>query len=379
MMFNRRQVGNHSKIDKEAPIRAELVELLFASTFNVVFIGFAAAFFCGLLARSDDYDVFATFAVLALVVAAIRFAVDRAYKHRRDKRSTSFWEIAHSIGSLMFAVLVGAIGAYTFRKGSQEAQLFSAVFLISYCTGIVTRLAVRPKLAIGCVSVAAVPYIVVLLLHPVMLYKMLGVFLLIMSFGSLQLIRTSYLLTFDVLITRAELRALAGSDSLTGLANRFTIDRELQRLFLGQHVANGHAVAVHFIDLDHFKAANDTFGHAAGDLILVEVARRLTALLPAGAIAARRGGDEFLVIQPDLASSLEAVRLARRITASLSERYVVTGQDIRIGASVGVAVTDNPLETPQRVIVAADNAVYEAKRKGRGSVEFADMQSNQVA
>lgn len=379
MMFNRRQNGDHTKIDREAPIRAELVDLLFASTFNVVFIGIAAAFFCGLLARSDSDDVFAAFAILALVVAGIRYAIDRVYKRHRERRSTLFWETAHSIGSLIFAMLVGAIGAYTFWKASHEAQLFSAVFLISYCTGIVTRLAVRPQLAIACVNIAALPYIVVLLLHPVMLYKMLALFLLIMSFGSLQLIRTSYLLTFDVLITRAELRSLAGSDSLTGLANRFTIDRELQRLFLGQHIASGHAVAVHFIDLDHFKAANDTFGHAAGDHVLVEVARRLTAMLPIGAIAARRGGDEFLVVQPDLTSSLDAVRLARRITASLSEPYTVANLDIRIGASVGVAVTDNPLDTPQRLIAAADNALYEAKRTGRGSVEFTDMQGNQVA
>lgn len=366
-------------VDKEAPIRAELVDHLYASTFNVVFIGFAAAFFCSLIARSANDAVFSAFTVIALLIAALRFAIDRAYKYYRESRTTRFWELSHSAGSLMFSVLVGAIGTYTFWRGPEEAQLFSAVFLVSYCTGIVTRLAVRPKLAIACVKIAALPYVVVLLFHPLFLYKMLALFLLMMSMASLQLIRTSYRLTFDVLITRAELAALAGSDPLTGLANRFTVDQQLQRLFLGQQVRPGHAVAVHFIDLDHFKAANDTFGHAVGDAILVEVARRLNELLPQNAIAARRGGDEFLVIQPHLDTSRDAVRLAERITASLSQPYAVMGQDVTIGASVGVAATENQQETPQRLIVAADHALYEAKRKGRGIVEFSEVSIQQVA
>jgi diguanylate cyclase (GGDEF)-like protein len=366
-------------VDKEAPIRAELIDLLYASTFNVVFIGFAAAFFCSLIARKADDDVFAAFAVIALLIAALRFVIDRAYKHFRERHTTRFWEAAHSAGSLLFSILVGAIGTYTFWRGPEEAQLFSAVFLVSYCTGIVTRLAVRPILAIACIKIATLPYIVVLLFHALFLYKMLALFLLMMSLASLQLIRTSYRLTFDVLITRAELAALAGSDPLTGLANRFTVDQQLQRLFLGQQVRPGQAVAVHFIDLDHFKAANDTFGHAVGDAILVEVARRLNDMLPADAIAARRGGDEFLVIQPHLEASLDAVRLAKRITASLSQAYAVMGQEVTIGASVGVAATDNTQETPQRLIVAADHALYEAKRKGRGLVEFSEVAIQQVA
>jgi diguanylate cyclase (GGDEF)-like protein len=144
-------------------------------------------------------------------------------------------------------------------------------------------------------------------------------------------------------------------------------------------VGPGHAVAVHFIDLDHFKAANDTYGHAVGDAILVEVAQRLNELLPSDGIAARRGGDEFLVIQPNLAASLDAVRLAKRITASLSQPYTIMDVEVTIGASVGVAATDNTQETPQRLIVAADHALYEAKRKGRGIVEFSDVAIDQVA
>lgn len=378
-MILRTVTRQRPSLDKEAPIRAELVDLLYASTFNVVFIGFAAAFFCGLIARNADDGVFSAFAIIALLIAGLRFAIDRAYKHAKERHTVPFWEKAHCAGSLLFSVLVGAIGAYTFRGASQEAQLFSAVFLVSYCTGIVTRLAVRPKLAIACIKIAALPYILVLMFHPLFLYKMLALFLLMMSLASLQLIRTSYRLTFDVLITRAELAALAGSDPLTGLANRFTVDQKLQRLFLGQQVRPGQAVAVHFIDLDHFKAANDTFGHAVGDAILVEVARRLTLLLPPDAIAARRGGDEFLVIQPNLEAAFEAVHLAKRMTESLSKPYAVMEHTVVIGASIGVAATENPQETPQRLIVAADHALYEAKRKGRGTVEFSEVAIQQVA
>lgn len=372
-------IRSRRRVDKEEPIRAELVELLYASTFNVVFIGFAAAFFCSLIARSADNAVFMAFTILALLIAGMRFAIDRAYKHFRPHKTTLFWERAHSAGSLLFSVLVGTIGAYTFWQGPNEAQLFSAVFLVSYCTGIVTRLAVRPKLATACVLIAALPYIAALLLHAMFLYNMLALFLLMMTLASFQLIRTSYRLTFDVLITRAELAALAGSDPLTGLANRFTVDQQLQRLFLGQQVRPGQTVAVHFIDLDRFKAANDTFGHAAGDAILVEVARRLNDLLPSNAIAARRGGDEFLVIQPHLATSKEAVNLADRMIKSLCLPYAVLDQEITIGASIGVAATDNGKEAPHRLVVAADHALYEAKRKGRGIVQFSEVEISPAA
>ncbi|TRL41527.1 GGDEF domain-containing protein [Rhizobium straminoryzae] len=369
----------HARIDREAPIKAELVDQLYASTFNVVFIGFAAAFFCGLVAFTSGDAVFAAFAVLALLIASLRFAIDRAYRRWRERRSVRVWERSHAAGSLLFSLLVAAIGGYTFLGGPTEAQLFSTVFLVSYCTGVLSRLAVRPRLAIACTQIAALPYIVVLLFHPVLLHKLLGLFLLMMSLASIQLIQTTYRLTFEALITRAELAALAGSDALTGLANRFTVDRELQRLFMAQEVRPGQAVAVHFIDLDHFKAANDTFGHDAGDSILVEVGRRLRALLPPQALAARRGGDEFLVVQPRLSSSDEAERLARQIATGLQMPYLLQGQEVAIGASLGVAVTDDPTDTPQRLVAAADQALYEAKRKGRGSVEFSEVHVIQIA
>ena len=365
--------------DAEAPVKAELVHLLYAGTFNVVFISFAAAGFCSLLAFYKEDKVFAIFAALSLIIGAVRLTIDLAYRRGREKHATRSWEIWHGTGSFAFSGLVGAIGAYSFQWPQADVQLFAVTFLISYCTGVLTRLAVRPKIAIGCTAIAAAPYITALLLQPSLLLNLLGLFILLMWIAGLQLIETTHRLTMEMLLTKSEMAELAGTDPLTGLANRFTLDQKLRRLFLDGSVRPESMVAVHFIDLDHFKAANDTHGHAVGDAILVEVGRRLTALLPADGIAARRGGDEFLIVQTAVRDPEEAYALARQITESISAPYEFHEQSVLIGATVGLSLTGDTTITAHSLIVAADQALYSAKRSGRGSVQFQDPHFDLVA
>ncbi|MDO1585136.1 GGDEF domain-containing protein [Rhizobium oryzicola] len=361
-------------------MKPELVHLLYAGTFNVVFISCAAAGFCSLLSYHHNDPVFALFAVLAMAIGGVRLAIDIAYRRAGDRHPTKSWEIWHGLGSFAFSAVVGAIGAYAFQSSQQsDVQLFAVTFLISYCTGVLTRLAVRPKIAIGCTAVAAAPYIVALLLQPSLLLNLLGLFILIMWIAGLQLIETTHRLTLEMLLTKSEMAALAGTDALTGLGNRFTLDQKLRRLLLDGSVTPEAMVAVHFIDLDHFKAANDTHGHAVGDAILVEVGRRLTALLPPNAFAARRGGDEFLLVQPSVTDPHTAYDLARRITDNISAPYIVDNLTVVIGASVGISMTGDTAITAHSLIVSADQALYDAKRNGRGSVEMRDPHLDLVA
>jgi diguanylate cyclase len=149
-----------------------------------------------------------------------------------------------------------------------------------------------------------------------------------------------------------ELRHQATHDALTGLANRALFDERLD--------ASTGAAAVLLVDLDDFKVINDTYGHHAGDAVLVAVADRLSRCVPASATAARLGGDEFAVLLPG-ADAAAARRLADRFTALLAEPVYVDGQPLRAGASVGVAARAGA-DPGVTLLRDADGAMYAAKR-----------------
>ena len=152
-----------------------------------------------------------------------------------------------------------------------------------------------------------------------------------------------------------ELRRLAMHDALTALPNRALFRERLDEADPDQ------PRAVFFIDLDGFKAVNDGLGHSAGDRLLVEVARRLMQCARAGDTVARLGGDEFAI----LAATSAAAPFAERIVTSLRAPFDIDGQPVTISCSVGVAVTDAGPTDAERLIHAADEAMYVAKAAGK--------------
>lgn len=191
----------------------------------------------------------------------------------------------------------------------------------------------------------------------------------------------------------AELRRRALQDALTGLANRPAFwDRLTHRLDTAARRGTGFAVL--FIDLDGFKAVNDTLGHAAGDLLLVEVARRITAELRTGDTTARVGGDEFLVLLDEVPSAKAAMAVAERVAASLEAPHEIGGREFTAVSSIGVVVGGldagtaraaggaglagaqdatgapvgpGPLANADALVAAADAAMYDAKHRGGGT------------
>jgi diguanylate cyclase (GGDEF)-like protein len=169
--------------------------------------------------------------------------------------------------------------------------------------------------------------------------------------------------------SEVKIEYMAHHDALTDLANRVLLNERLEQA-LGQRIHREEMVAVHHLDLDQFKAVNDTFGHPAGDKLLKIVADRLRTLVRETDTIARMGGDEFVVVQAPIADPAEATSLAQRIIASMSEPFDLDGHQAVIGASVGIAVEPSDGLKPDRLLRNADLALYRAKGDGRGTFRF---------
>jgi diguanylate cyclase (GGDEF)-like protein len=166
--------------------------------------------------------------------------------------------------------------------------------------------------------------------------------------------------------SEVKIEYMAHHDALTDLANRVLLNQRLEHA-LGQCIHREQMVAVHHLDLDQFKAVNDTFGHPAGDKLLKIVAERLRGLVRETDTIARMGGDEFAIVQAPITDPSEATSLAQRFTASMSEPFDIDGHQAVIGASVGIAVGPGDGLRPDKLLRNADLALYRAKGDGRGT------------
>ncbi|WP_353216442.1 EAL domain-containing protein [Sandarakinorhabdus sp.] len=173
----------------------------------------------------------------------------------------------------------------------------------------------------------------------------------------------------DVRRGQERIAQLARFDPLTGLANRSLFREQLDDV-AEQAEHAGKPAALLFVDLDRFKAVNDGFGHAAGDLLLRQVAQRLQALVKGGATVARLGGDEFAVLLPG-ATAERADRLAQRIVKDLARPFPLGDEThagaAMVGASIGWALAPADGDTPEALLKAADLALYRVKEQGRGA------------
>ena len=166
-----------------------------------------------------------------------------------------------------------------------------------------------------------------------------------------------------------EARFLAYHDTLTGLPNRRLLDDRLrQAVFLAQR--RDARVAVMVVDLDRFKQVNDALGHRAGDVVLREAAHRIAGCVRKADTLARHGGDEFVVVLPDLRLEGECKVVAEKILRALEPAFVVDGREFEIGASIGISLCPTDAGDGEGVLRNADAAMYRAKQLGRNNYRF---------
>lgn len=178
-------------------------------------------------------------------------------------------------------------------------------------------------------------------------------------------------------LNQARLERMASYDPLTGLFNRghfnTLLERQLESLEFTQT-----GLAVLFLDLDDFKPINDSFGHASGDELLIEISRRLKRLMRANDLTARFGGDEFVIALNGLGTVDKASKVARKVLDDVIQPYALdNGERVTVSASVGIAFTTAHATTSTALLDAADAAMYEAKQLGKNCIAVADTQLNE--
>lgn len=174
----------------------------------------------------------------------------------------------------------------------------------------------------------------------------------------------------------SELSFSASHDALTGLPNRALLE---DRLIQGCQICQRYnrSLAVMYIDLDGFKPINDSIDHNFGDQLLIEVAQRITQQIRPGDTLARMGGDEFVVLLPDLARQADVLLVAERLITSIARPYRVQNIDLHVTASIGITLSDGNIEQPTQLVQQAALAMHKAKQEGRNNYQWYTSDLNQ--
>ncbi len=175
-----------------------------------------------------------------------------------------------------------------------------------------------------------------------------------------------------------ELRRMAYFDHLTGLPNRTLLKDRIERA-IRKARRNKLKVSVFFIDIDHFKTINDTLGHDFGDILLKQVANRLSGIFRESDTVARFGGDEFVAVVQDIKDIQDAVKVADQVLKLFETPFYVEKQEVFLSASIGIAVYPDNGETPSELIKNADIAMYKAKEEGKNNFAFFSPELNRRA
>ncbi len=356
----------------------ELVMLLIAGRLPIAVMAITVVIVAA-LAQIEHADIAAIIAAGA-VVALLAVRAVLVTRFRRQTRletpaaeTARRWEAGYAAVLIPYATTLGLFNYHLAVTGSEAVHMLVVAETYGFCAGMVARGFVRPRLCAIMVAMGALPTaagLIVLAWGEAASGSRLAMFVVAALFvfytlSSLETVVHLYRALLAQLATKRHLAGLARLDPLTGLPNRLAMRELLSAEPQGDEQV---PIALHLIDLDGFKAVNDRFGHPAGDRVLQEVARRLTATVRTGDLAVRLGGDEFGVVQAMSGGPGEARVLARRLAQTLGEPYDEGGEPVRIGASVGVAIEEHGASDVDRLIEQADSALYRAKRQGGGAV-----------
>ncbi|WP_343528487.1 GGDEF domain-containing protein [Sphingomonas sp.] len=272
------------------------------------------------------------------------------------------FQVRHSVATLVMAATVAGTASRMFLHPRVEWHVLAAALLFAYGSGVVGRLSILPALALPALVTAAVPVIAACATWGDTAHRLTALMFAIFLFGSFETVRYIHRRAVRHIATELDMATLARNDPMTGLANRLGF----REAFRTKALHPTGPLALHCLDLDGFKGVNDRLGHAAGDALLVEVARRLVTAA-SGSTVARLGGDEFAILQHGIGHVDDAKAVADAVIAGLREPFEIAGTTVRIGASLGFTVAAPATADFDAMLRTADAASYRIKRAGGGA------------
>lgn len=353
-------------------IRRELVDLLYTSLPQVMAASVTALAGAGALAITTGDRGYILIACAVLINAIGRIVTLLRYKRQAGQLSDKDvirWERIYGIGAAAYGLALGSLSFRAFQIDDAPGIWIAVGLSMSYCVGLMSRAAIRPWVVLTASAALLSPTLIAGLMRPELAYRLGAAMLVLFWFTIREAARHLSTAFIERLEAKHALARQARQDFLTGLPNRAAFLEALQR-------AAGN-IAIIAIDLDGFKPVNDRHGHHAGDDLLRQVAARLSSCIGANGLAARFGGDEFMLLHPvagGAAGRDAAHALARHAIQALSMPYLLTDIPVVIGASAGLLVEAGPLPEGAltQVLREVDCALYAAKRAGGGNCAWAE-------
>lgn len=373
MLFNRMENGRASISDA---VHREVITGLHGTTMPTVLAAACQAMVGAITTYETGDKVTAGLTIAGIVIAIVRLFEIFAFRRRLAqplqlaRAEAAIWERRYIVGTVATALVLGVFAARSIVLGDALCSVMAIGIGFGFGAGVVARLALRPFAALLDLVAIAAPAAIVTFMQPDLRHTGLGLLILMYVAASFEMVRLSFNASISQITLKRQFEQLARSDSMTGVSNRSVLATDLPLM-----LSTG-MVAVHTLDLDRFKEANDRFGHPAGDALLKQVAGRLKALVTQDDLLIRMGGDEFVLVQ---GAAADAEAMARRIVQSISAPYDVDGQVIELGVSVGVAVAPDDGRTAEALLSRSDKALYRAKQQRGGYVLARELRAAEAA
>ena len=347
----------------------EMVRLLYSGLAQVSAISIGLLVSTWLL-YDNSPDIHAFILLTASIfVAILRIGAILSFRllaQDLTEKSAARWEILYGAGSIGMGLVIAGMAIESFQHGTASLQLLGMGLALTLCNGqasvrVANRLWI--PLITGTIVIAAVAVTMFISGDPT--NRVTSVLVLLYGVAYVDSCRHSAQTILGRLQAERELSRFAREDTLTALANRRSFEEQLATA-THRCASAGVPFAILWLDLDGFKAVNDELGHQAGDSLLSQVGDRLRHTVRAGDHAARVGGDEFAVLVTRFREMAEIEKLADRLVEAVSRAYHLEGSSHSISVSIGIATAPENGSDGGSVRAAADEALYAAKRAGKG-------------
>ena len=357
-----------SQQSQQEALEVELIRSLFESISPtaIMAVGFTAA--GGLMAWEARDPILALVLIGGAIAALTRLGI-MALCMREAQRAdlligrARILQRRFTYSYFSFAGILGMFGYRSLALPYPKVHMLTVCMLVGYAAGAAAYVGLRPRIAIPSILAAVTPALIGLLLHAELLYWATAILASAFLASGVESIRIRHARTARSISRRLAFSTLARQDGLTALPNRLALREWFDERVIDTD--NPGMIAVHFLDLDKFKAVNDRYGHPVGDALLVAVGERIAHTIRPTDTAGRMGGDEFAVLQCNIANPDEAALLANRLAAAITWPDRIEGHDLDVSTSVGYVIGEHGAEDLECLLSLADEALYASKRTGK--------------